>query len=175
MGHSNSLKNKTRVGCRCTRIEAIFLRLFWLLSIMICCFYISTNWYQLLLIQGNSMEPSYHHMQIVIIEKYRGDYTYGDVIAFQCEELDALLVKRVVACPGDQVVIREGSLYVNEKVSLVFPQKNVFLYAGIANSVMELAEDQYFVIGDNVGASKDSRYKEIGSVERRTILGKVIS
>lgn len=70
------------------------------------------------------MEPAYHNMQMVILEKNRTDYTYGDVIAFQCGTLNALLVKRIVACPGDRVVIREGCLYVNEKESMVFPQKN---------------------------------------------------
>ncbi len=157
------------------RSNGIFLRLFWLFSIIICCLYISTNWYQLLLIHGDSMEPAYHNMQMVILEKNRTDYTYGDVIAFQCGTLNALLVKRIVACPGDRVVIREGCLYVNEKESMVFPQKNIFLYAGIAGSEIKLEKDQYFVIGDHVEMSKDSRYKEIGNVERSAILGRVIS
>lgn len=74
-------------------------RIAWIPVIIIFTYYVSSNWYQLLLIHGDSMNPTYHNMQFVMIDKYSGGYTYGDVIAFQCDNLDSVLVKRIVACP----------------------------------------------------------------------------
>lgn len=141
--------------------------------IILLSFYISTNWYQLILIHGESMSPSYHNMQLVIINKYFKNYTYGDVIAFQCEGLNTILIKRIVACPGDKVQIQEDQLYVNDEISNVYPL-DTFAYAGIAENTMHLEDGQYFVIGDNIAQSKDSRYSEVGCVSKATILGVVL-
>jgi signal peptidase I len=84
-------------------------------------------------------------------------------------------IKRVVAGPGDQVSIREGLPVVNGKI--------VF-----ANDVQKCAQEDpaelcdlptpitisaghYFVIGDNSGASLDSRLA--GPVPRAAIFGKL--
>ena len=148
------------------------------LALVICtiavAYYISENWFQVSLIRGESMNPAYHNMQFVLLDRYSDDYTYGDVIAFQCEGLNSVLVKRIVACPGDQVIIIGGTVYVNNTISKVFSQKYVFDYAGIAEDSIELGKNQYFVIGDNLKESKDSRYEEVGVVCRDDIYGRVI-
>ncbi len=136
--------------------------------------YISSNWYQLMLISGNSMLPSFHSMQIVVLDKHSKEYNYGDVVAFECDGLNAILVKRIVACPKDTIVIKEGTLYVNDNISDVFSQENVFDYVGILNEEICLRENAYFVIGDNILKSKDSRYEEIGQVFLEDIIGKVL-
>lgn len=41
------------------------------------------------------MSPSYHNMQLVILDKHSNSYNYGDVIAFQRDGLDSVLVKRI--------------------------------------------------------------------------------
>lgn len=51
--------------------------------------------FQLMLIQGDSMLPSYHNMQLVVLNKYDKDYEVGDVIAIRCKGLDAIIVKRI--------------------------------------------------------------------------------
>ena len=144
------------------------------LGILLLTFYISTNWYQFLLIQGESMRPTYHNMQLVILDRNTDDYTYGDVIAFQCAALGSVLVKRIAACPGDEVHIEDGNLYVNGIISSVYSKNGIFEYAGMADSAILLDDGQYFVIGDNIKESKDSRYQEIGCIEIDTILGKVM-
>ena len=143
------------------------------LLVLMATFYISRNYYQFMLIQGESMAPAYHNFQLVMLDKHTIDYTYGDVIAFRCEGLQSVLVKRVVACPGDEVNIREKTLYVNGRVSELYPQKE-FAYSGIAETTIILGTDQYFVIGDNIGESKVSRYQEVGLVEEETVLGEII-
>lgn len=144
------------------------------ISIVVLSYYISANWYQLSLIRGDSMSPAYHNMQFVIIDRHSGDYTYDDVIAFRCDGLNSVLVKRIAACPGDTVVMKDGTLYVNDTISSVYAQEYTFEFAGIIENPLYLGTDQYFVIGDNIGESKDSRYDEVGSVDTEDIIGKVI-
>lgn len=142
--------------------------------ILLITSYVSKNWYQLVLIRGDSMLPAYHNMQLVLMDRHSKDYTYGDVVAFWCNDLNAVLIKRIVACPGDEVLIWEGTLYVNGEISSVLPEENIFEYAGAADKALRLAVGQYFVIGDNIEKSKDSRYPEVGNVSEDKIKGKVI-
>ena len=119
------------------------------------------------------MAPSFHNMQLVLLDKHSREYSYGDVIAFRCEELDTVLVKRVAACPGDTVQIKEGVLFVNGAVSEVYGLAVSFEYAGLAEEKLVLGSDEYFVIGDNVSESKDSRYEEVGAVDAGDVIGRV--
>ena len=119
------------------------------------------------------MLPSYHNMQLVVLDKHNREYQVGDVIAFRYEGLSAVLVKRIAACEGDTVQIVDGTLYVNGKVSALY-EEGSFDYAGIFGDEIKLSQDEYIVIGDNTAESKDSRNPEIGIVQEETIIGKII-
>ena len=129
---------------------------------------------QLMIIQGSSMEPAFHNYQLVLLKKNPQKYESGDVIAFYCDGLDATLVKRIVAIPGDTVHIVNGTLFVNGTVSTVYPETGIFSDAGILSQPVVLREHEYFVIGDNIEKSKDSRNKLVGPVEKQSILGVVL-
>lgn len=146
----------------------------YIFAVIAAAWFVSAKWYQVSLIHGTSMSPAYYELQFVLIDRRTDLYTCGDVVAFQCEGLDAVLIKRVVACPGDQVIIKDGTLYVNGSVSLIFPQEGIFEYSGLAADNIYLGEDQYFMVGDNLKESKDSRYVEVGVVNGEDILGKII-
>ena len=157
------------------RIRAYkYLKFIYIPAIAAVACLVSANWYQLSLIHGDSMSPAYHDMQFVLIDRYSGLYTYGDVVTFHCENLDAALVKRIVACPGDRVMIGHGTLYVNDAVSQVFPEPGIFEYSGLADDIVYLRDNQYFVIGDNLEESRDSRYEEVGIINESDIIGKVV-
>jgi len=143
------------------------------LIIPVIAFIISNYVYQVTLIQGDSMLPSYHNMQFVILNRYDKNYTYGDVVAFRNDNLDTVLVKRIAACPHDEAVIRDGTLYVNGAVSTVYPTENSFEYAGMLDSTVVLSDSEYIVIGDNLVHSKDSRDREIGIITADSIIGKI--
>lgn len=140
----------------------------------IFAYYSSSHLFQLILIQGDSMYPAYQNMQLALLDRRQKSYTYGDVIAFYCEGLDTVLVKRVVAVPGDTVRIAHGILYVNGMESSVYPNKKQFAYAGTASDETDLLDRQYFVIGDNVSKSKDSRYPIVGVVQEDCVIGKIL-
>ncbi len=157
------------------RIRAYkYLKFIYIPVIAAAACFVSANWYQLSLIHGDSMSPAYRDMQFVLIDRHSGLYTYGDVVTFHCENLDAALVKRIVACPGDRVMIGNGTLYVNDVVSQVFPEPGIFEYSGLADDIVYLGDNQYFVIGDNLEESRDSRYEEVGIINESDIIGKVV-
>lgn len=138
--------------------------------IVIVAWIISDRYYQLLLIQGSSMEPSYHNFQFVVLNKYDKNYKEGDVIAFNCEGLSAVLVKRIVATPGDTVQIIDGTLFVNGDQSDIY-KSGAFDELGLLSDEILLDDMEYIVIGDNIPESRDSRYEEVGIVFEEDIIG----
>lgn len=149
----------------------------WILPIMIAvgiAFICSRYFYQFLLIQGESMSPTYHHLQMVVLDKRNAVYDRGDVIAFRCVDLDAVLVKRIAGIPGDEVWIDGGTLYINGSLSHIYDTPGIFEYAGLLEKPLKLGTSQYCVIGDNVSQSKNSRYTEVGVVAEASIIGRVV-
>lgn len=101
----------------------------------------------------------------------------GDVIVFiypQDPKKD--FIKRLAGLPGEQVEIREGTLYINDKPVLdrVFSQRYYYNRGdfGQENKKIIVPADNYFVLGDNSASSQDSRYW--GFVPQTNILGKAI-
>lgn len=134
---------------------------------------ISAEYFQFMLIQGDSMKPSYNDLQLVILDKCSKNYCPGDVIAFKCDGLSAVLVKRIAAVPKDTVLISDGKLLVNGMPSAVYPD-SLFEFAGIMENAVVLDNDEYIVIGDNISESKDSRYEQVGIVSAENIIGRVM-
>ena len=138
--------------------------------IFFAALYLSTYWYQIALIQGDSMLPTYHNWQFVLLDKHTEEYDCGDVIAFRCDGVKGVLIKRIVAVPGDTVQITEGILYRNgDPVN----EMGYIAYGGIAEQPIVLGEDEYFLLGDNYQESHDSRYEDIGCVLKENIHGEV--
>ena len=131
--------------------------------------------YQIMLIQGDSMEPNYHNMQLVILKKRFTEQSLrpGDVIAYRCEGLHAVIVKRIAAVPGQTAVITDETLYVDGRPSGLY-EENSFLYSGLLEKELVLQSKEYILIGDNISESKDSRYSEVGTASFDSIIGKVI-
>ena len=63
------------------------------------------------------MLPTYHNMQLVLVDKHSNEFHYNDVIVFTNEKLNATLIKRIIAIPGDTVQIIDGTVYVNNMPS----------------------------------------------------------
>lgn len=76
---------------------------------------------------------------------------------------DLVLTKRVAGVPGDEVVGREGTVFVN---GVKFDDIRTDDFEAVS-----LGGDQYFVLGDNRTASLDSR--QIGPILRNSIFARV--
>lgn len=144
-----------------------------LLILAFTAWYVSAFWYQFALLEGTSMEPAYRSGQFVLLEKQYTTPVAGEVYAFRSKNLDSLLIKRVVAVPGDTVLIQNGILYVNGVPSFEGENQAYIDYGGIAEESIELSEKEYFVLGDNYMCSKDSRYAEIGCISSEDFVGRV--
>ena len=127
---------------------------------------------------GSSMEPDIIAQQNVLVNKlaYRmGTPERGDVIAFYPggDENIHPSVKRVVAIPGDSVQILNGVLLVNGVPCTLTDTYTNLSYAGLAEDLLMLEDDEYFVMGDNPDESQDSRSPGIGMVKDTDIIGEV--
>ena len=47
--------------------------------------------------------------------------------------------------------------------------------SGVAEDEITLGDSEYFVMGDNVNNSEDSRYTNVGNIAKTEIKGKVVS
>jgi signal peptidase I len=98
----------------------------------------------------------------------------GDVVVFIYPEDDKKdFIKRMVGLPGDIIEIRKGTIYVNDSPLLdpLFNQRYYYNRGEFSkeNQKLVVPPDNYFVLGDNSGSSKDSRYW--GFVPKDNILG----
>ena len=123
-------------------------------------------------IYGNSMTPTLTEGEIVLALK-GDDYETGQLIAFYYN--NKILVKRVIAGPGDWVDIdEEGNTYVNNQL---LDEPYVFEKSlGDCNIELpyQVPENRIFVMGDHRSVSVDSRNSSIGCVSQEQIAGRLV-
>ncbi len=126
---------------------------------------------------GDSMEPALYNGQEILMNRviYRlSSPKRGDVVVFlpNGNQNSHYYVKRVVGLPGERIQIREGNVYINDGLLEEDEAFDKMIDAGIAQSELELAADEYFVLGDTRNSSEDSRSGNIGAVRKDNIIGK---
>ena len=98
----------------------------------------------------------------------------GDVVVFlpNGNEKSHYYVRRVIATPGDTVLIQDGAVYVNGQFYSEKTEVASIDDPGIAGEEIKLGKDEYFVLGDNRNNSTDSRDPMVGNIHRDDILGR---
>lgn len=136
--------------------------------------------FRVVVVSGESMNDTLYDGDYLLL---LGNVFYlepkaGDIIVASKESFDngSPIVKRVIATEGQTVDIDfdAGIVYVDGQ-ALVEPyiQEPTTLFEGV-EFPLTVDEGCLFVMGDNRGDSKDSRNPEIGLIDRREVLGKVI-
>ncbi len=124
-------------------------------------------------VSGQSMNPSLEAGDRLVVDKI--GYQWGpvdrfDVVVFECpDSVGVDYVKRVVGLPGETIRLSRGELYVDgELVEQGFGHEREEYATYPATT---LADDEYFVLGDNRPRSRDSR--SFGPIRRDDIKGVV--
>ena len=102
----------------------------------------------------------------------------GDVIVASKDTFDngAPIVKRVIATEGQKVDIdfETGIVFVDDiPLEEPYTMTPTSLYEGIDFPVI-VGDNCIFVLGDNRNGSRDSRHPDIGMIDKREVIGKVI-
>ncbi|MBR5136897.1 MAG: signal peptidase I [Clostridia bacterium] len=132
---------------------------------------VATLFLPILQISGDSMSPSLEHDEIVVLLKSK-NFDKGDIVGFYFQ--GKILLKRVIALPGDEVAIdAEGNVYVNGEIL----EEPYISEKSLGDCDIEfpytVPETSYFVLGDQRINSVDSRNSNIGAVSNEDIIGKV--
>lgn len=132
----------------------------------------ATLWIPVLQVYGNSMTPTLLPDDIVISLK-NADFETGDICAFYYN--NRLLVKRVIAGPGDWVNIDDtGNVFVNgNALNEPYVQEKALGDCNI-DLPFQVPEERYFVMGDDRPVSLDSRNTSIGCVSSEQIVGRIV-
>lgn len=126
---------------------------------------------------GSSMEPTLSDGDNLIVDKitYRfQEPKRFDIIMFPYQyEKNTYYIKRIIGLPGEKIRIdEEGKIYINGEVLEENYGKEVIVDAGLAVEEITLADDEYFVMGDNRNDSADSRFLSVGNIRRESIVGR---
>jgi len=126
-------------------------------------------------VDGPSMLPTLEDGQRLLVDRltYRfQDPQRGDVVVFRYPANPRQhFIKRIIAIPGDEVLISRGTVYVNG-VALEEPYIAGPMFGSFGPVVVP--PDSYFVLGDNRNNSEDSRDRRVGFVPRDHIIGRAI-
>jgi signal peptidase I len=123
---------------------------------------------------GPSMTPTYGDGQLLLVNRlaYRfgREIRRGDVVAITLNGGKAVLVKRVIALPGERIRIDEGQVVVDD-----LPLEEPYCVYRLAWNIAEvkLGPDEVFVIGDN--RSMLEKHHDFGRADRGRILGRLIN
>lgn len=156
--------------------------LLWLIGITLAigfAYLISVNVFLKTRMAGESMKPTIEDGKVLIINKLAYRFLEPkrfDVVVYKQsnKEHSYYEVKRVVGLPKENIVIKDGAIYVNneklDEVVNVIPSLN----GGLAEEMITLGENEFFVLGDNREDSEDSRFASVGNILKNEIVGEAI-
>lgn len=128
-------------------------------------------------VNGSSMEATLSNEDHLIVDKlsYRfHEPERFDIVVFPFQHSkDTFYIKRIIGMPGETIFIDDdGNIYINGEILEESYGREVIQSPGRANVPITLADDEYFVMGDNRNNSSDSRDISVGNIKREDLLGK---
>ena len=159
-------------GKKKRRGRAVRVLILTLMTLTAAAITASVIWTPMVWISGRAMASTINDGEIIVAQRW-SPFERGDVIVFWFN--NKMLVKRVIAYPGEEVSITpEGYVSVDGKpIDEPYVTERTI---GDCNIKLpyEVPENRYFVMGDCRTISQDSRNAAIGCVPEDQIIGRVI-
>lgn len=155
--------------------KSIFL---YLLGAIIILFLLMNFVASTIKIEGSSMHPILRDQERIIVLKMaivKKHIKRFDIIVFSTQDSSPKKrIKRIIGLPSEQIEIKGGTIYINNrKLNQTGNGSSPIFRAGsISIEPIRIPARHYFVIGENLLLSKDSR--NFGLVPRQAILGKAV-
>ena len=139
---------------------------------------VGISMFQSVTMQENSMEPTLQVGERFFVNRalYKvSSPERDDIVVYKTSGSDdaALHIGRVIGLPGETIQISNGNILINGEVyneDHDFPEIS---NGGLASSGVSLESGEYFILGDNRNNSEDSRYGDIGNINKKYIVGKL--
>lgn len=137
-------------------------------------------------VHGSSMLPSLHDGHFIALDPYTGQsLAPGDIVAFMHPSLPHASIKRILALPGQHVMIHRGLVLIDGQALPQQPRSLISSWEAhgmrswqiLPNHGEIMAEvivphEHFFCMGDNRSRSLDSRhYESVSLSEIRGVLG----
>ena len=131
------------------------------------------------IVDGLSMSPTFGNGNYLIIDELSYHFKSperGSVLVFQYpKDPKKFFIKRIIGLPGETVSINAGKVTITSDAhpdGLTLNEPYVKLEKSDDNLTRILADDEYFVMGDNRAQSSDSRIW--GPVPKENLIGRPI-
>lgn len=121
------------------------------------------------IVTSESMDPTVPVGQYVICNRLDRNFDRGDIICFRSDGDD--IFKRLIGLPGETVSFQDGKVYIDG----ILLDESAYLDAALLTDApvtnYTVPEGSFFVMGDNRGASIDSRNWENPYILKEDIVG----
>jgi len=129
------------------------------------------------IVSGGSMNPTFEDGNYIIVDQlsYRlRTPEHGEVTVFRFPLAPSkFFIKRIIGLPGETVAVKNGVLTVTTSEGDASSVEEPYVKVPFNDTfTTTLGEEEYFVMGDNRGASLDSR--SWGPLDERFIVGKAL-
>lgn len=155
-------------------IEALIISLSVIMILFVFLFRVN------IVVDGDSMKPNFQDGNRVLVSCLSGELSQGDVVVVDENgtSLRERIIKRVIATGGQTVDINftTGVVSVDGKEL----DESAYIKNGITKDQYDVTFPQkvpdghIFVLGDNRTISEDSRFQEVGMIDSRDVIGKVV-